>query len=170
MLNHHSLFPSPFPFSHPAFSHSSLLRSLSLSQRTISVAFPFFLSLSLPPSSSSLSLLSLSLSHCLKHAGCRCARPALALSSLSSHLSLLLSSTLAALSGCALAGRARGGGRGGGGGEKGGGGGNGGMQRERSVSLSLPLFFVAVTGPQKQKRVVHLQVEAVSSFIAWLWM
>lgn len=48
-----------------------------------------------------------------------------------------------------------------------GGHGNGGLQRERS--LSLPLFFVAVTGPQKQERVVHLQVAAVSSFIGWLW-
>lgn len=46
--------------------------------------------------------------------------------------------------------------------------GNGGMRRERF--LSLPLFFVAVTGPQKQERVVHLQVAAVSSFIGWLWM
>lgn len=46
--------------------------------------------------------------------------------------------------------------------------GNGGMRRERI--LSLPLFFVAVTGPQKQERVVHLQVAAVSSFIGWLWM
>lgn len=49
-----------------------------------------------------------------------------------------------------------------------GGHGDGGMQRERF--LSLPLFFVAITGPQKQERVVHLQVAAVSSFIGWLWM
>ena len=52
--------------------------------------------------------------------------------------------------------------------ERRGGHGNGGMRRERF--LSLPLFFVAVTGPQKQERVVHLQVAAVSSFIGWLWM
>lgn len=79
--------------------------------------------------------------------------------SLSLRLSLLLSSPLAALPGCSLAGR-----RGGGGG--GGGNGDGGMRRGGSISPSLPLFFLAIPRPQKQERLVHLQVVAFFFFHA----
>lgn len=110
------------------------MRCLSLSRRTISVALPFTHPPSFPPPLSLPLFRSVSSRQGVDMLGQHSL--ALSLSSHSSHLSLLLSSTLAALSGCTLAGRPGGGGRGGGGGEKGGGGWQWG-DAEREICLAL---------------------------------